>query len=219
MLHHLPETILWNILQKCTDVKACVTVWCCCSDIYKRYDILCFWRYLCYYHFCISECSSVAEYWKHYSKKHGCSYCNRVLQSGSHMLPTVCLDTIIVPVCTRCKSILGETMIHKDALLPWQLNLVQKLRYKSHNSSESIFKNYFGDHQVQQCQSYQLKCTSCMRNIRNLRCPHYLCGKCCHCKYHKSHYSQEDNSLDTLLVYFVKHTPRNKKKKYIMMQV
>lgn len=62
-------------------------------------------------------------------------------------------------------------------------------RLRGHRCS-SMFTNYFGERQIERCHSFNMKCAECLKNVKNVRCPHNMCGTCCNCKYHKSHYNQ-----------------------------
>jgi len=53
-----------------------------------------------------------------------------------------------------------------------------------------ILGGYHGIHQIQHSNGYKTKCITCIKNIRHSLCPHFKCGACCDCKFHKSHYQQ-----------------------------
>jgi hypothetical protein len=110
-----------------------------------------------------------------------------VVATNKHINDSIIIDGLSIYVCKRCKNMLGDVAIHSSMLDPWKISLIKRLRG---NRYSNIFKNYFGEKQIEKCISYNMKCSECLKNIKNVRCPHFKCGSCCNCKYHKSHYDQ-----------------------------
>lgn len=195
MLHHLPEAIFWDVLKRTDDIKTCVAVWSSSSDIYFRYSKTFFWKNICYHNFQISSnpyhMSWIDVYWWMHRNVKGCAYCQRIIASpkDGRITPDehecVHLNSLNIYVCKKCKHILGDNMIHKDDIDGWKLSLIRRLRG---NRYTNMFNNYFGEKQIDKCFGYSMKCSGCLKNIRNVRCSEHKCGSCCKCKYHKSHY-------------------------------
>lgn len=199
MLPHLPEAIFWDVLKRTDDIKTCVAIWSSENVIYKRYSKQEFWKNICYHHFQVSSnpynISWCDIYWWLFRNIKGCGYCNRIMAppkdgfKSSNVIYTddncVHLDSLTIYVCKRCKDLLGDTVIHRSHLDGWKLSLLQRLRGNHHSS---LFDNYYGTKQIDKCFGYNLKCTECLKNVRNVRCTNNKCGSCCKCKYHKSHY-------------------------------
>lgn len=128
----------------------------------------------------------------------GCGYCNRTIappKDGFMIGKKIDVNQFMINidnklniyVCQRCKNTLGDHVIHKSQIDPWKISLMRRLR--GHRCS-SMFTNYFGEKQIERCHSFNMKCAECLKNVKNVRCPHNMCGTCCNCKYHKSHYNQ-----------------------------
>jgi hypothetical protein len=237
MLQHLPEPILWSILLRANDIKACAAVRCCNSMLYNKYNMDYFWELMCHWYYpmrslqCMHSMHSMHSlhslhslpwmpvFWHEYSKAHGCAYCgdkNKFLCADTMDIPGC---NITIHLCKRCKNVLGDTLVHKNVLQPWQLNMLSKRRSRSPHTTAMIFGSYYGDKQVSKCQSYYLKCTECLKNIRNMRCPKYQCGTCCQCKFHKSHYEQAspcDAIMSCHITNLLKHT-NDRKKRHIII--
>jgi hypothetical protein len=208
MIQHLPEDVLWCVIQHANDVKTCVSLWSCCSEVYKTYNKEKFWRNMLYYYFNISKQTHISStswlniFWQTYAKENGCSYCRKPFSQNKNYneTDTVQLAGINMYVCSTCKNTLGECMIHKKQIEHWQSQLLRKL--KNLKGASILFENYFGINQIQHSHSYKTKCITCFKNIRNCLCPHFKCGACCGCKFHKSHYKQiliHDESMHILL--------------------
>lgn len=195
MLPHLPETVFWDILKRTDDVKSCVATWSSCKELCEKYHPEKFWEAMSYYHFDIMikpvhVPSWSIIYWLQYQSVHGCAYCKRPFTKDTITVgnsDTINLKGHEIHVCKRCKNILGDCVIHASLLDPWQVALMRKL--KTYRAG-SLFDNFYGENQVNKCQSFHLKCVKCIKNIKNIRCPLFQCGTCCQCKYHKSHYAQ-----------------------------
>ena len=227
MLNRLPINMLLEVLSRTNDVKANVAAWCSCNDIHRLQNTNDFWNAMCYFQ-CpidnnkINETKSyhktywLTEYWKHFKNLNGCAYCMRCNLDNTYGKVKIC--EFEIAVCNRCKNILGDNMIHKDQLEYWQINLMNKLKNSKNCPSHSIFKNYYGESQIARCKNYFLKCSECLKNIRNIRCPNSRCGTCCQCKYHKSHYEQA-NPFDSIVSFNIANLVRhsNTKKKTLMI--
>lgn len=209
MFPHLPEAIFWDVVKRTDDVKACVALWSSMSELFKMYDKQEFWKNMCHFHFGFNPTSSSIPhrvswcdvYWWLYRNVKGCGYCSSAIprpqKDGSMLVlpkddPHSCVVTFdqtpfSIYVCKKCKNLLGDTVTHKDQIEPWKVSLIKRLR--GHRCS-NIFKNYFGENQIDRCQAYNMKCTGCLKNLKNARCLFDMCGTCCNCKYHKSHYDQ-----------------------------
>jgi hypothetical protein len=193
MITHLPDCIIWSILGQTNDIKACISTWLTCKTFYNKHNKESFWKNMAFQFFSIlcksPSCSWTNTFWQHFMIKYGCAYCHRMFPKNKHNVynhNTYQICDVNLIVCSKCKAYLGETLIHKSLLLPWQCYIIKKLHYSRNN----LFENYYGENQVNQCQSYHVKCVSCVKNIRNMRCQHLLCGACCNCKYHKSHFNE-----------------------------
>ena len=195
MLSHLPEAIFWDVLRRTNDIKTCVAVWSSTNNIHKRYSTPNFWKNICYYTFQVSSNPynllwNDMYWWIHRNVK-GCGYCNKTITTpkdgyGSpEKHDCIHLNSLNIFVCKQCKALLGDNMVHKNDIDGWKISLMRRLRG---NRCSSIFTNYFGEKQIERCFGYNLKCSECLKNIKNLRCQEHKCGSCCKCKYHKSHY-------------------------------
>jgi hypothetical protein len=214
MITHLPDCILWNILGQTNDIKACIATWSSCKTLYTKSDKELFWRNMTYHFFSaickLPSCSWTYTFWQHYMINNGCAYCHRMFPKNKHCVfnhNTIQISGINLIVCKKCKDFLGESLVHKSLLQDWQFRVIDKL-YCSRNS---LFKHYYGENQVDGCQSYQIKCVSCVRNIRNMRCQHFQCGACCKCKYHKSHFNQIE-LFDSTLSFHVRNLLKGSRK-------
>jgi hypothetical protein len=207
MLSHLPEAIFWDVLRRTDDIKTCVAIWSSSQDIYSRYSKPNFWKNLCYYNFQISSNPynmlwNDIYWWMHRNTK-GCGYCNKTMTSPNDGYGTpenhdcIQITSLNIFVCKQCKTLLGDNMIHKNDIDPWKTSLMRRLRG---NRYSNIFNNYFGEKQIEKCFGYNLKCSECLKNVKNLRCNKHKCGSCCKCKYHKSHY--DDASPGDIIVSF-----------------
>lgn len=200
MLFHLPEAIFWDVLKRTDDIKTCVAIWSSSNTIYKRYTKNDFWKNICYHHFQFTtnpyqDMSWCDIYWWLFKNIKGCGYCQKIMSSpkdnfsasGTMFSNNDCvhLDTLNIYVCKKCKNILGDFAIHKSHIDGWKIALVKRLRG---NRCSNIFSNYYGEKQIERCYGYNLKCSECLKNIRNVRCAENKCGACCKCKFHKSHY-------------------------------
>lgn len=225
-LTHLPETILWSILAMVKDIKGCGAVWCCSHKMYDRYDASQFWELMYHHNFGQSLQKGnhwITNFWEQYSQQYGCGYCGGAIKHKTYK-DYIFLCGMNIQVCQRCKDILGDTIVNKKELHPWQSNLLRKMSKTRNNQTNpihpftSVINNYYGENQVAKCKSYYLRCTECLKNIRNIRCPNFCCGSCCHCKYHKSHYEQA-SPLDVILSFHVtnliRHTNDKRKKMVI----
>ena len=193
MLPHLPEAVFWELVKRIDDVKACVALWSSHHALFNMYSKQEFWRNMCHSHF---KCSTIQhnscwcdEYWWWYGNTKGCGYCGRSLKYHEDDADcTITIDNGIgIYVCKSCKSYLGDGVIHKDQIDPWKVSLIRRLRGRK---VSNIFHNYFGHKQLDRCHLFNMRCIECLKNIKNIRCPHDMCGRCCNCKYHKSHYNQ-----------------------------
>lgn len=202
MFPHLPEAIFWEVIKRTDDVKACVALWSSHHELFERYSNEEFWKNMCHYHFNFStnpyHVPWCDVYWWLYRNVKGCGYCNRAiapqkdgLMIGKKLDANHCIlsidDNMNIYVCQRCKNLLGDCVVHRSQIDPWKVSMMKRLR--GHRCS-NIFKNYFGEKQIERCQSFNMKCSECLKNVKNVRCPHDMCGTCCNCKYHKSHYTQ-----------------------------
>jgi hypothetical protein len=204
MLLHLPQAIFWDVVKRIEDVKTCVALWCSNKDFFERNSTNEFWRNMCHYHFTFSSnpynIPWIDVYWWLYRNINGCAYCNRAITPPKDDKRIKGSDVVVVNginlfVCKRCKGMLGDTTTHISELEPWKIGIIKRLRG---TRCSALFKNYFGENQIEKCNAYNLKCTNCLKNIRNVRCLHNQCGSCCGCKYHKSHYDQA-NVGDTIV--------------------
>ena len=207
MLSHLPEAIFWDVLRRTDDIKTCVAVWSSSSDIFSRYSKPKFWKNICYANYQISKNPynlmwNDVYWWMHRNTK-GCGYCNKTMTSQTDCceIPKdhdiICINSLNIFVCKHCKSMLGDTMFHKSDIDAWKVSLMRRLRGIRHSP---IFNSYFGNKQIDKCFGYNMKCSECLRNVKNLRCNQHKCGSCCKCKYHKSHY--DDASPGDIIVSF-----------------
>jgi len=205
MFSHLPEAIFWDVVKRTEEVKTCVALWCSDKELHARYSKDYFWKNMSYHHFNFSNNTFNIPipwsdvYWWLYRNIKGCAYCNRVIAppkdascsytKHNKQDDVLSVNGLNVFVCRRCKNTLGDNIVHASTLEQWQLSLVRRLRGNRHSQ---MFKNYFGENQLSKCHAYNMKCSGCLKNIKNVRCPHNQCGSCCNCKFHKSHYDQAD---------------------------
>lgn len=202
MFPHLPEAIFWDVIKRTDDVKACVALWSSQQELFTRFSAQEFWRNMCYYHFNFSSNPYHLQwcdvYWWLYRNMKGCGYCNRTIappKDGFMIGKKIDVNQFMINidnklniyVCQRCKNTLGDNVVHRSQIDPWKISLMRRLR--GHRCS-SMFTNYFGEKQIERCHSFNMKCAECLKNVKNVRCPHNMCGTCCNCKYHKSHYNQ-----------------------------
>jgi hypothetical protein len=136
-------------------------------------------------------------YWFNHAQQNGCSFCGKCKNELKQKMPFLKLSTLNVFVCNKCQTNMGTRIVHKKDLSPWQQKMVQR---RSNYHNECIFKNYFGENHLSWCNKYNMKCVNCLKNIRNDRCTQFCCGKCCHCKFHKSHY---ENVLKYNTTFFI----------------
>jgi hypothetical protein len=209
MIQHLPNDVFWAIAKHSDDVKACVAMWTCCKDTYSMFDKSTFWEELSHHKFpdekiiasphptSLLRKSSlhlpVDIFWINYAKHHGCISCHKPFAKNrnfNNYVENVKLYDMSLYTCSTCKDVLGDSLVHRRYVEPWQTNLLNKLtrQGKTKTSSRPIFQGYYGINQVHQSNGYKTKCITCIKNIRNGLCPHYKCGACCGCKFHKSHY-------------------------------
>lgn len=197
MLCDLPQNVLWNIFEKLGDVKACVNTWTCCSSIFHLYTPNDFWQQMNRVFYgvdtlgekvCHPEPLWINTFWKHYAETNGCAFCCKYSSKTKGSFVNV--DTLKVYVCKHCQTNIGKQFVHKRLIDTWE---AQMARRKSGYHPNCLFKNYFGENILSWCHRYNLKCVGCLKNIRNERCGSFCCGKCCQCKYHKSHYESYCN--------------------------
>jgi hypothetical protein len=214
MIQHLPRDVFWAVLEHSDDVKACVAMWVCCKDIYSMYDKSTFWKELSYQKFPatthrLEETTSLSSkksrpsdtltdtFWINYAKQYGCIHCRKPFAKNktfNGFVESVKLYDMHLFTCTTCKELLGETLVHKRYIEPWQSNILKKMKPNTH-TCRPIFQGYYGINQIHQSNGYKTKCITCIKNIRNCLCPHFKCGACCSCRYHKSHYHQFTQDL------------------------
>ena len=212
MIQHLPDDVFWAIAKHSDDVKACVAMWTCCKDVYRSFDKKRFWEELSYHKFSyqtpvtpvqchattshLSSSHSQDIFWINYAKHNGCICCHKPFAKNrnfNNYVDNVKLYDMSLYTCATCKNMLGDSLVHKRYVEPWQMNLLTKLKTKS--STRPIFQGYYGINQVHQSNGYKTKCITCIKNIRNCLCPHFKCGACCGCKYHKSHFNQIQHNV------------------------
>jgi hypothetical protein len=208
MNQHLPNDVFWAVAQHCDDVKACVSMWTCCKGLYRTFDKHTFWDELSYIKFNTTSkqtlpptpelhCQKSSQpsqdiFWINYAKQYGCINCHKPFarnRNFNNFVDHVKLYDMSLYTCSTCRSVLGDNLVHKRYIEPWQTNLLKKIKTSS-KSCNLIFNGYYGVNQVHQSNGYKTKCVTCIKNIRNCLCPHFKCGACCGCKYHKSHYHQ-----------------------------
>jgi hypothetical protein len=215
MIQHLPNDVFWAIIQHSDDVKACVAMWVCCKDAYCMFDKKTFWEELSYHKFPNETVISSPHpsspsplhkpslhqpmdiFWINYAKCNGCICCHRPFAKNrnfNNYVDNVKLYDMSLYTCATCKDALGDSLVHKSCVEPWQSNLFNKFTRQGSQSKTKvtfrpIFQNYYGVNQVHQSNGYKTKCITCIKNIRNGLCPHFKCGACCGCKFHKSHYN------------------------------
>lgn len=194
MFPHLPQAIFWEVVKCTDDIKTCVALWSSHPGLFSLYSPEEFWKNMCYYHFSFSnnvhQLSWCDVYWWLHGNIKGCSYCNRTItpkKDGFNECNMRLGSNMNIYVCQKCKNLLGDSIIHKNQLDPWKVSIMKRLRGHRYGS---IFNSYFGEKQIERCHSFNMKCAECLKNVRNVRCPHDMCGICCNCKYHKSHYIQ-----------------------------
>jgi hypothetical protein len=204
MLDNLPQNILWDIFKKLDDVKSCINIWSCCPNLFYNYTPQQFWMYLNHLYFGVKNIEQSSNfnwksvYWMNHAQQYGCSFCGKCkneLKQKNHLF--INISTLKVFVCNKCHANMGIRIVHKTEMNPWQQKMVER---RSNYHNECLFKNYFGENHLSWCNKYNMKCVNCLKNIRNDRCIHFCCGKCCHCKYHKSHYESILNYNSTTLL-------------------
>ena len=224
MIQHLPKDVFWVIIKQTQDAKDCVALWSCCKLLYQQHSIDAFWNEISLLHHPFQNAIGDPKkhifnpkdiYWINHAKQYGCINCHRPFPKNKNYNKNVesvtIYNTIHLYTCNTCKNILGDSLIHSKYIHQWQNNLCRKIiNYKP------IFGNYYGINQIQQFNSYRCKCIDCLKNIRNLLCPHYKCGACCHCKFHKSRYN--NILIDTIDTIKIKvKIPRKTKHYYIVV--
>lgn len=207
MIQHLPNDVFWVVAQHCDDIKACVAMWTSCKKLHERFDKNTFWEELSYSKFnkqpqtlpltfelpcqkSIEESQDI--FWVNYAKQFGCINCNKPFAKNrnfNNYVDHVKLYDISLYTCSMCRTMLGDNLVHKRYIEPWQTNFLKKIK-TSNKTCNPIFNGYYGVNQIHQSNGYKTKCVACIKNIRNCLCPHFKCGACCGCKYHKSHYHQ-----------------------------
>jgi hypothetical protein len=208
MIQHLPNDVFWAIAKHSDDVKACVAMWTCCKDVYRSFDQKRFWEEFSYHKFSYQtpvtpeQCHTTSYsssshfpdiFWINYAKHNGCVSCHKPFAKNrnfNNFVEHVKLYDMSLYTCATCRDILGDSLVHKRYVEPWQTNLLNKLtrQGKAKTTNRPIFQGYYGINQVHQSNGYKTKCITCIKNIRNGLCPHFKCGACCGCKFHKSHY-------------------------------
>lgn len=197
MIQHLPNDVFWVVTQHCDDVKACVAMWTSCKGLYRMFDKYTFWEGLLYskFNMILPQKSSQQPqdiFWINYAKHHGCINCHKPFAKNrnfNNYVDHIKLYDMSLYTCSTCRSMLGDNLVHKRYIEPWQTNLLKKIKTNT-KTCNPIFNGYYGVNQVHQSNGYKTKCVACIKNIRNCLCPHFKCGACCGCKYHKSHYHQ-----------------------------
>ncbi len=209
MIQHLPNDLFWVVAKHSNDIRACVAMWVCCKELYRKHNKKKFWEELSYQKF--TECQSLTQhsspqnvFWQNFARCNGCINCHRPFAKNKNYnsnIEHVKLNDITLFTCSTCKNILGDQLIHKKYIEPWQTNIVRKVK-----SWRPIFEDYYGINQIQQSNGYKTKCITCIKNIRHSLCPHFKCGACCSCKFHKSHYHQLQEDIYNIFSCMRNHT-------------